>query len=220
MNSNSSKREKVGLSTEPACLRKINHKENVGKPIRAKVPILRGEATSDVRLCPTQSVNRQKLYAKGDGVMIIKDYQKCEGPVWVIVEHKKGKFKLYRRHINDVNGTLSEVRSEEVQGTITSKGYVGDNAKVGHNVVTQKECYFVEFDEMDIEGIWFERNMFTESVEETGEKVLTLDPDLCVSSFKAGKRVSVKFIGPESHMDDMIIASFRPLYPEDNSFNE
>lgn len=220
MNSNSSKREKVGLSTEPACLRKINHKESIGKPIKVKVPIIRGEATSDVRLCPSQSVNRQKLYAKGDTVMIIKDYQKCEGPVWVIVEHKKGNFKLYRRHINDVDGTLSDVKNEEVQGMIKSKGYVGDNAKVGHNIVTQKECYLVDFDDMDIEGIWFEKNMFKDNIEANGERVMNLDSDLCVSAFKAGKRVSTKFMDPESHMDDMIIASFKPLCPDDNSFNE
>lgn len=222
-----SKRERVGLATEPACLRKISEKQKLGEPLKALVPVLCGTVIKDVRLCPPQSANRQKLYSVGDKVMVVHDYQKCEGPVWVFITHKNGKCKLYRRHIRDIDGTLSDVHEESVDCVITAKGQVGDNAKVGHNVVTLKRCYFVEFGNLGTSGIWFEAGMFSESdeeksvreKEESGERnrqrpVLVLRPELCTWSFKACKKVSGKFADAGNHSDDAIIASFEEVKQE------
>lgn len=214
MSENSSIRDRVGLSTEPACLRKVTHKKDLVDSIKVEIPILRVIATSDIRLCPVGSANRQKMVLKGDEVMIIKDYQSCDGPVWVIVKNKKGVCKVYKRHNSDITESLPKMESGVITGVIKEEGMAGDIRRVAHNVVTQKRCYCVELDGMEVEPFWFESGIFVEKVDELGEKILVLDPMLCVREFKSEKRISLKFVDPEKYSKDSIISSFRPLDSE------
>lgn len=179
-------RDRVGMTTEPSCWRRVLKKTQLDKPIKVEIPALQTIATKRIRLVSIGSYNKYFPFCdKGDLVTIIKDYKHFRGEIWAISKRRRtGKCLLRQKCKNELIKTLENFTSKFITGVIRTKGYAGDRRKIKHQIPILKECYCVEFDDFSIPPIWFESAMFLHRVDEWGQKILVLSQKLCASNTK------------------------------------
>ena len=159
------RREKVSLMKCPAGTRKVTNKRHIEER-RVQISVSRYRAKEDCKKCPSKTLNKEKIFKKGDEVFIVNtfnddfsSYDETQSysskDVWVLVGPTK---KIWKRPLKGVLDKLAYDGAYKITAATSMTGYAGEVAKRASERVNQIECCYVTFGEKD--GIWFEKAFF------------------------------------------------------------
>ena len=169
------RRENVAIVSCPAGLRKVYSKTPVTEPVLVKILAFTFFATDDLLKCPRGKKNREKLFRKGDTVVVLGTFKNFDDDdskssslyssmdVWVCAYRPKRT--IWKRPLSDIMDKVTPAGMTYIEGEVVETGLVGEVAKRAHEDVSKLESYRVKLTGFcDDADIWIDARFFEQNI--------------------------------------------------------